>query len=110
MTKKTRFFTLHANDAIHIFEIKRSFDCAPADTGQVCSCCEKPLQPVADFIQYGIFDDSYLTIMVCLECHWAYEFAYKIANYDLVPKREQKRMGVLLSKNIPAEPGKAGSK
>lgn len=105
MTKKSRFFALRTGEATHLYEIKRSYECAPADTGQVCSCCEKPLAPIADFIQYGIFDDSYLTVMVCNECHWAYEFAYKIANYELVPKREQKVLGVLLSKKIPAKRG-----
>lgn len=105
MTKKSRFFSLRLRDVTHIYEIKHSYECAPQEGRLTCPCCDKPLRPVADFIQYGIFDDSYLTYTVCDECHWAVEFVYKIANYDLVPKREQKQLGIFLSKKIPTKSG-----
>lgn len=106
MANKHRFFMLQKNGVRVIFEIKGTVEAEPM-SGIRCKCCEHELQPAADVCQLGMFDDSYITYMVCFECGVAWEYRYQVANYSLMSKREQKQSGLLLSKRIP--PTKSGT-
>lgn len=108
MSSKPRFFHHYQDDqTVIIYQIKNTIEHTPIEDVP-CPCCEGPMLPKADFVQFGLFDDAYLTVFTCDACGVAIEFKYNFATYALVAKREQQATGVLLSKKS-AEGGKAKS-
>lgn len=71
------------------------------DQPQHCPCCGEQLAPGVDICQWGLFEDHYLSYLICGKCAKAFELDYTVPTYELLSKREQKRCGLLLSKKSP---------
>jgi hypothetical protein len=95
MSSKPRFYQHHVGDIVVIYQIKTVKEEEPKDDTH-CPYCGETMSPLADILQYGIFDDAYHTFFACEPCGVAVEFRYNIATYALVSKRDQKQTGTLL--------------
>lgn len=42
----------------------------------LCPCCDKPLKPHCDVIQWGFWQDIYTTFFVCKPCCKAWRYSY----------------------------------
>lgn len=93
MSKHAKFLRFPVGPVIGLFEIvewKQPFDVEATFT---CQCCGKELKTGMDICQWGMFEDSYTTYLICHDCGKAYEFTYAVPTYTIFSKREQKSMG-----------------
>lgn len=44
----------------------------------LCPCCNKPLKPVYDVIQWGFWQDTYKTYFLCKPCIKAWVYSYLV--------------------------------
>lgn len=61
-------------------QLKRKFVMEKDDKGRVlCPCCKEPLKALLDIIQWGMYDDKYITYLYCKDCDTAFEYRYKLS-------------------------------
>lgn len=65
-------------------QLKRKYK-MPRDEQEriLCPCCNEPLHALADIIQWGMYDDRYITYLYCKPCDTAYEYRYKMSSLAL---------------------------
>jgi hypothetical protein len=44
----------------------------------LCPCCNKPLKPQADVIQWGFWQDTYTTYFLCKPCIKVWRYSYVV--------------------------------
>lgn len=78
-----------------MYELKRWTKEVDIENVPPCPCCGEKLSPAMDIVQWGMFDDRYVTFFVCVPCIKAWTIGYSIPTYELVGKRKQREYGLI---------------
>lgn len=65
-------------------QLVRKFKMPVDEMGRIlCPCCGEELRGLLDIVQWGMYDDRYITYLYCQECDKAFEYRYKQSSLAL---------------------------
>lgn len=76
MPARQHYLRIDTGEYEGVYELKKLDNLLVVNEQIVCKCCEKPLIPVMDIIQWGFWEDTYTTYFVCPGCIKAYSYSY----------------------------------
>ncbi len=100
MTKQAKFLRIPVGELEGLFEIAPWKGDINLEADFTCPCCLEKLRAGLDICQWGMFEDSYTTYLICRTCVKAWELSYKIPTYTLFSKAQQRKHSSVKAKHL----------